>query len=81
MGSWNARETPGDRIVNETQIKPTGVLVSGDDLGGLEPLDVVELVAVVRRSLAGSVRAFHDPFEPAAEWAEANESNRNKTRT
>ena len=81
MGSLNAHEASGDRIVNETRIKPTGVLVSGEDLGGLERLDLVEPVAVVLRSLAGSVRAFHDPFEPAAEWAEANESNRNKTRT
>ncbi len=81
MSSWNGHEASVDRIVNETQIKPTGVLVSGEDLGGLERLDVVEPVAVVRRPLGGSVLAFHDPFETAAEWAEANESDRNKTRT
>jgi hypothetical protein len=68
MGSLNAHEASGDRVVNEARIKPTGVLVSGEDLGGLECLDVVEPVAVVRRPLAGSVRAFHDPFEAAAEW-------------
>ncbi len=57
----------GERIVIEKHGKPAGVLVSIDDLRRLERLDSLEHAAIAR-PLAGSVQAFSDPFEPAAEW-------------
>jgi prevent-host-death family protein len=57
----------GERIVIEKHGKPAGVLVSIDDLRRLERLDELEHAAVAR-PLAGSVKEYRDPFEPATEW-------------
>jgi hypothetical protein len=53
--------------VIEKHGKPAALLVSIGDLERLERLDALELAAV-SRPLAGSVKHYAEPFEPASEW-------------